>query len=385
MIDSVNSAQSTSSLTSTPYPLWSGGELPKTADIPMLDGVEFSVIQPYQPEVDGGNWVLGVALAWHKNRLYASYGFNRDPHENTATEQAHCRISDDAGKTWGDVVVIDNPEGNLAVSHGVFLSRDDKLWAFQGAFYDNFQRTHTRAYLLDDATGNWQHQGIVVDDGFWPLQEPLKMADGNWIMSGIRVSNGYEGVEGDLPAVAISHGDDLTRWDLVVIPVAPEEGRVWGESAVIPDGTRLLNISHPRWGTDTHAMVAFSEDCGRTWTTSASSNLPMVDSKPYAGTLSTGQRYLIGTTTADSSQRPDGLSRRSPLTIAISRPGDESFSRLFVIRDAMTQGDSIPAAPGYDLSYPYAVEYGGKLYVGYSIKKQPTNVLAVIPLSELTE
>ena len=62
----------------------------------MLDGVEFSVIQPYQPEVDGGNWVLGVALAWHKNRLYASYGFNRDPHENTATEQAHCRISDDA-------------------------------------------------------------------------------------------------------------------------------------------------------------------------------------------------------------------------------------------------------------------------------------------------
>jgi len=104
-----------------PYPLWSGDALPKSTDIPMLDGVAFSVIQPYHPEVDGGNWVLGAALAWHKDRLYASYGFNCDAHENTANEQAHCRISDDDGRTWGEAVVIDNPEGNLAVSHGVFL------------------------------------------------------------------------------------------------------------------------------------------------------------------------------------------------------------------------------------------------------------------------
>ena len=35
-----------------PYPLWSGDALPKSAEIPVLDGVAFSVIQPYQPEVD---------------------------------------------------------------------------------------------------------------------------------------------------------------------------------------------------------------------------------------------------------------------------------------------------------------------------------------------
>ncbi len=385
MMNSVNSAQPTSSLTSTPYPLWSGGQLPKTADIPVLDGVEFSVIQPYQPEVDGGNWVLGVALAWHKNRIYASYGFNSDPHENTATEQAHCRISDDAGKTWGEVVVIDDPEGNLAVSHGVFLSRGDELWAFQGAFHDNFQRTHTRAYLLDDATGAWQPRGVVVGDGFWPMQEPLKMADGNWIMAGIRVSKGYEGVEGDLPAAAISRGDDLTKWDLVVVPPAATGLKgVWGESTVIVDDSRIMNVT--RWSPADGVRsvhIALSEDCGRTWTASTPTNLPMVDSKPYTGTLSNGQRYLIGTTTADSINRPECLSRRSPLTIAVTKPGEWTFSKVFVIRHALLPDGPGPSAENYDLSYPYAVEQDGKLYVGYSIKRHPTNELAVIPVASL--
>jgi CTP synthase (UTP-ammonia lyase) len=60
---------------------------------------------------------------------------------------------------------------------------------------------------------------VVVQDGFWPMQEPQKMADGNWIMAGFRVANGY-GVVGHLPAVAISKGADLTKWDMAVIEAA---------------------------------------------------------------------------------------------------------------------------------------------------------------------
>ena len=76
--------------------------------------------------------------------------------------------------------------------------------------------------------------------------------------------------------------------------------------------------------------------------------------------LSTGQRYLVCTTTADSG------GRRTPLTIAVSKPGDSVLSQVFIIRPSIFPqgpGDAADKAP---LSYPYAIEHEGKLYVGYS-------------------
>jgi len=152
--------------------------------------------------------------------------------------------------------------------------------------------------------------------------------------------------------VAISHGDDFTKWDLVIIPPADGLGGMWGESAVIVDGRRVTNIA--RYGRKSLALVAQSDDFGRTWTTSRPSNLPMTPKKPCAGTLSTGQRFLISSNPMTS------------LTIALSRPGEETFSRLFVIRHAV-----FPEGPGEShksafLTYPCAVEHAGHLYVGYS-------------------
>ena len=355
-------------------PLWDGTHtLPKAAELPQVAGAEFHVIKKQRPDTDGCNWTLGVGLAWHKGKLYASYGFNKGG-ENTASEEAHVRVSSDGGKTWGKPVVMDAGEGNLGVSHGVFLSHGDKLWAFMGAFYDSFQRTHTRAYSLNESSGQWEPRGVVIDAGFWPMQEPQKMADGNWIMAGARVSHGYD-VVGDLPAVAISRGDDFTRWDLVIIPPAPRLGGIWGESTVIVEGKRILNIS--RYGKKALALLSVSEDHGRTWTPTAPSNLPMATSKPYAGILSTGQRYLVCTTTADTG------GRRSPLTIAVSKPGESVFSKVFLIRTSVFQGTPGVSAANIDFSYPYAVEHEGKLYIGYTHKSHAANELAVIPVRSL--
>jgi len=364
-----------------PTVLWTPDtSVPKADVCPLLEGVEFAVVKANEPERDGYHWLHGAAVCWHDGKLYASFGHNKG-RENTAGEQARGRVSTDGGRTWGPTFTIDAGDGNLAVSHGVFLSCGESLWAFQGAFYDDFRRTHTRAYVLDQATGVWQPKGVVVDAGFWPMQEPLKMDDGNWIMAGARIAKGYDDMEGNLPAVAISHGEDLTRWDLVVIPSAEgvPAGSIWGESTIVVDGPHILNIS--RWGQPI-ALASVSFDYGRTWTPTRPSNLPMAASKPYAGVLSTGQRYLICTTTADSGNR------RSPLTIAVSRPGEEAFSRVFVIRDAVHDG------PGESdrrarLSYPYAVEYDGKLYVVYSNSgsrggNRNSAELAIIPITALS-
>ncbi len=359
------------------YVLWEPDQpLPPAAEIPWLENVRFAVVKAREPEVDGYNWLHGAAVCWHGGLLYASFGHNRGS-ENTETEEARGRVSSDGGRTWGELFTMDPGEHNLAVSHGVFLSHEGRLWAFMGAFYDRFQRTHTRAYLRDEESGEWQGQGVVVDQGFWPMQEPIRMADGNWIMAGARVGRGYD--LDHLPAVAISDGEDLTRWQMKVISKHVSVGSIWGESTVIVDGNWVMNIS--RYGGQPLALVAISEDYGRSWTESLASNLPMAASKPYAGTLSTGQHYLICTTTADSGNR------RSPLTIALTRPGERVFSAVYRIRDAVHEGPG-ESHPNARLSYPYAVEHEGYLYVIYSNcggrgANRNSAELAIIPLESL--
>ena len=183
------------------------------------------------------------------------------------------------------------------------------------------------------------------------------MEDGNWIMAGISAGGDCSAGGVHPAAVAISRGDDFTTWDLVVIPVAEDLGAVWGESTLITQGRRITNIA--RYGAKALALVAASDDYGRTWTPSQSSNLPMTTSKPYAGRLSSGEPYLICTTAMDSG------SKRTPLTIALGPPGASTFSRVLVIRRSEHDGE-VESHPEAQLSYPYAIEHDGQLYVGYS-------------------
>ena len=362
-------------------PLWdSKVKLPKAADLPVLDGVEFSVIKANEPEKDGYIWLHGVGLGWHKGKLFASFGHNKGE-ENTQGEEARGRISEDAGKTWGETFTIGTGAGvpDLSISHGVFLSQGGRLWAFHGAFYGRMQKIHTRAFVLDENTDAWQPKGVVVDDGFWALNQPVKMADGNWIMPGIK-ARAFSESSKNPAAVAISHGDDFTKWDLIAIPTA-EGLTMWGESSIIVDGPNVTNIA--RFGAKAQALIAVSKDYGRTWVASAPSNLPMATSKPAAGMLSTTQRYLVCTTTADSG------GRRTPLTIAVSKPGDSVFSHVFIIRPSIFPQGPGDVADGAPLSYPCAVEYEGKLYVGYSNGggrrgNHNSAELAVIPIKKLS-
>ncbi len=361
-----------------PYPLWTGEPLPAAADIAEVEDAEFHVIKTWEPEEDGYEWLHGVALAWRGGQLYASFGLNSG-RENTPGEEARGRLSRDGGASWGELFTIAEPdEEDLGISHGAFLSHESGLWAFQGAFHDRRERVHTRAYRLNEETGEWEDHGVIIEDGFWPMQEPQLMDDGNWIMAGLRCAREYADPDNHA-AVAISEGDDFTQWELVVIPnQAP--GEMWGESTVFLDGSRVINVS--RYQAEPIALAAVSEDYGRTWTPSRPSNLPMASSKPYTGSLSTGQHYLICTTTADSGNR------RHPLTIAVTRPGETTFSKVFVIRRALFDDGPGESAPDARLAYPYAVEHQGKLYVGYSNSgerggNRNSAELAVIPLESL--
>lgn len=365
------------------FQLWdSKRAVPKVAELESLDNVRFSVIKPYEFSTDGYRFLHGVALCFHNNRLYASFGHNQGG-ENTSSEQARWCVSDDLGLSWSRVETMDaGTEENLGISHGAFLSHDGQLWAFMGAYRGTMKDVHTRAYTFEESTQQWQPKGVVIKQGFWPMQQPVRLVNGNWMMAGLKVGHGNPAV------VALSEGDDFTKWKVVTIPRA-DQSKMWGESAVIVSGNRVLNIS--RYGAQAKALFSISEDSGKNWSLMKPGNLPMTTSKPCAGRLSNGQNYLICTTTADSG------GRRSPLTIAVTSAGEFTFRKIFLIRRSLFPEGPGESHPKAKLSYPYAVEHKGKLYVGYSndggkvgrvgtgreLWNNNSAELAVIPIEEL--
>lgn len=363
--------------------LWSPSQLQPSADqIESIPGVKLLPIKAYEPEQDGYHWLHGVALAYYHQRLFVSFGHNRGS-ENTAGEEAKFMTSRDLGSTWSPLGLIDaGAEDDLAISHGVFLVAGGELFAFQGAFYGKLERVHTRGYRYNEATQDWQPLGVVVPDGFWPMQEPLRI-NGTWIMAGLHVVDGLSRFN-DSAAVALSTDNDFTRWKLVVIP-KPETMDLWGESTVLAvnndTSPELLCISRYR---QPLALAARSRNLGQNWSPLSVTNLHMTASKPYAGTLPDGRHFLLGTTTADNGNR------RSPLTIALSSQTEPLFDRVRTLRDTLEPSHpQVESGPGVRLSYPYAILHEDRLLVGYSNDggrggNRNSAELAIIPLDLLT-
>jgi hypothetical protein len=362
-----------------PYALWDPSHpVPTAAETPVLEDLRFSVIKKREPDVDGYNWLHGVAVVWHNDTLFTFWGHNKGD-ENTPTEVAQERRSTDLGLTWGPVRMLASHTATEARSHGVFLSHAGTLWAFLGRFGAKYANTRCEGFRLkEDADPQvWESVGIVTDH-FWPCDEPRRMADGNWIMAGMDVKP--QGAWA-APAVAISHGRDFTRWDTVVLPVPKELEGIWGESTVIVEPDELLVVVRAGWQHD-HALVSTSTDSGRTWTPVQWSNLPMPCTKVYGGVLSTGQRFLVGTLVRDHNRR------RHPLTIAVSEPGQKMLSRVLRIRDDLFPEGPGESVEGAALAYPYAVEHDEYLYLVYSNdggrgRNLNSAEMAIIPIASL--
>ncbi len=329
--------------------------VPSASEVVSLQGVRFSVIKRRETSVDGFSWLHGVTLTPHQGKLIATWGANREA-ENTATEVVQSSCSEDDGYTWSSpITILEGPPG-LAASHGVTWVHEDVVRGLFPRFEKIREHVRVEALTRDCREGKWETHGIVIQEGFWPMGAPIRLGNGNTLVSGIQVKGDIESSQNP-PAVAISQGRDLSHWRVVVIPKS-EDLSVWGESAVIADGSELLLISRG-WSASPWAYVSHSQDFGETWSPLRQSNLPMSPSKPFAGTLQSGVRYLIANTYAGCE------GRRWPLTIALMEPDKRVFSRIYSIRSDICPGPG-ESTKGLALAYPYAVEHKGSLYVVYS-------------------
>lgn len=352
------------------YKIWKDGlDMPDTASLEAVRA-EHICIKPFTPEKDGYVFLHGVALAKFKNRMYCAWAHNK-VRENSDDEELNYAVSEDGGYTWSDFVKGNcSPEAGTAVSHGAFLIHEERLYLFAPLFskmlYPPDGRFRMAAYVLNEESGRFEYVGIVLDEPFWPMCEPVRMKNGSYIMSGMYVADSFRSSD-NRAAAAISHGADIFHWDMVKIEKA-KDVQVWGECSLIPDGDVFRMYCRESSGKRC-ALYSESHDCGRSWSVMGSSNLPMIDSKPYAGKLSNGCGYLICSCAKD-------IAARNPLTIALAKKGEDKFSKIYKIADLN----------GYALSYPYAIEIDQKLYVAYSsglMQNRNSAMLAIIDLADL--
>ena len=347
---------------------------PSPEEMLELDVVTHVSVERAQP--GGYHYLHEATIAWHRDRFYACWA--NHPTKETGDHDELIR-----GCTSPDAIHWSEPEiwaqapllGATSFNHPLLFSHNDTLYGFFVSWHEEHTPT-TEIFIYNDVTEKWEWQeGASIPD-FVPFCTPQLMADGNWLIGGE--------AHWEDAAVAISDGDNLTKWTMVKVP-RPDDLKIYfPESAVVDRGNGNLLIfcrppqdRHTGKSLEFTAPIAESHDNGYTWTPMKWSNFPLDTSQPFAGRLSIGHNYLLTNNLED---------KRCLLTIALTdRDGDGFFRHIFKVRHQQWPKvrlfENILGKPT-ELAYPSAIEHEGNLYVIYSQGKEDCS-LTIIPIEAL--
>jgi predicted neuraminidase len=196
------------------------------------------------------------------------------------------------------------------------------------------------------------------------------MDNGNWIMAGrMALEIGELPL---IPAVLISNGDDLAGdWRIVKLQEEKLPPGNCPETTLWVSENELIAFTRSN-GKQPHLYT--SRNFGRDWKPVNGHDLFINTSKPYAGTLSTGQHYLIFNAPIPGE---NGWNQRGALAIALTDAGGERLVKAWKVREA----NGLP----HSYHYPSAIEHHGNLYIVYtaSFKDYRLCELAVLPVKSL--
>lgn len=354
------------------YPIWDESvPFPDREAIKPPEGMARQVI--HRAGSDEFNFLHDVAITEYQGTLFAAW-YNCPDGEMEGASVIRGRRSTDQGKTWSEVEVIaaDTEKKGVMYVPIAFGQAGGQLYGFISNMIgpDLVLRCEAFVYPANGADGTgWISKGFI-GEGFLPNCAAQRLPGGNYLIAG-RVAD-TPGAKPETPAVALSRGDDLTApWDIVRLQ--PDKHLPDGHDLKYPETTVIVEedglVAFVR-NDGGNGLVYTGAPTGHTWSSPYTANFRIGSAKPYAGRLSTGQRYLIYTTPTPG--------YRELLTMAISKPGEAHFSAVWQIHDG---ADGVLGV-GPEWSYPCAVEAFGNLYVGYTSEKRHA-MLATIPISSL--
>lgn len=334
------------------------------ATVTFAEDIEY--IDVHNAKADGYHFLLGASIVKFGDLWICGYGQSLVKENDTNTRFA-CKYSEDNCKTWSEEYVIGPIEEAYCRSHGVFYNAGDTLYAFapraefgRPTADINYPGLVMEAYRFNEADRSWTNLGVVLNDAFWPLCEPIEISGDRLLMAGLECKTGTEQA-----AVAIADKNNPLEWKMIMIPNKSGMG-LWGESTVIDYGDRYVLFCRTTAG---KYAVSESTD-GENWSSLEYTDLAASNTKAYGGTLSTGSRYLIYATE----------SRKHQIIAIGDTDGSYGFTKFYYIRSGFDTTSKYGF--GRQWAYPYAVEEDGKLYVVYSEHKENCE-LAIIPIESL--
>lgn len=354
------------------YPIWDESvPFPTREALTLPEGMTRQVI--HRAGSDEFNFLHDVAITEFQGTLFAAW-YNCPDGEMEGASVIRGRRSTDQGRTWSEVEVVaaDTAKKGVMYVPIAFGQVGGQLYGFIANMIGPDLVTRCEVFAYPGATapgGSWISKGFIADS-FLPNSAAQRLPGGNYLIAG-RVAD-EPGTKPETPAVALSRGEDFTApWEVVRLQAGKQlpDGHDlrYPESTVIVEDDGLLAFVRNDGG---NGLVYTGDPTGHTWSSPRPANFRIGSAKPYAGKLSTGQRYLLYTTPTPG--------YRELLTLAISKPGERCFSRVWQIHD----GADAVLGVGPEWSYPCAVEAFGNLYVVYTSEKRHA-MLATIPVESL--
>jgi hypothetical protein len=351
------------------YPLWDPEiPIPSRGDLREPDGAEHKVL--HRAGADRFNFLHDSAIVEQEGVLFAAW-YNCPKGEMKEESLIRGRRSHDRGRTWSEVEILasDREKRGIMYVPVAFGKHAGKLYAYISNMTDSDIVTQCEVYLYRTSENTWESKGFIAE-GFLPNAAPVALPGGGYIMGG-RVADG-PGTKPITPAVALSKGGNVTEpWRVVrLLPKGslPDGARMrFPETALMVEPSRITAFVRNDGG---KPILFESLDEGRTWSLPIKHNLPIGAAKIYAGTLSTGQRFILYNYSTEG--------YRELLVLAVSRAHEPEFSRMWRIHD----GHSKELNVGPEWSYPCAIEAFGKLHIVCTSEKRHC-VLTSIPMESL--
>lgn len=244
------------------------------------------------------------------------------------------------------------PEGNAVV----WQAPDGVVWLFSVTRHgETWSTSRIVARISTDGAKTWQEPvPLTTEAGTMVRCKPIALKGGDYLLP-IYHETGHdpEFVGPDTTSLFLRYDVKAKRWS-ETNRIRSRLGNLQPSVATLTDD-RLVCYCRRGGGyeprNDAYLVRSESLDGGRTWAPGKESSLPNPNAAVDLTKLATGHLLLVFN---------DSMSRRTPLTAAISTDNDKSYPH----RRNLAEG------PG-DFGYPYAIQTrDGKIHVIYTTEKR---------------